>query len=175
FYDGALDTIRIKPAVALQFKLLPVFYNSIGYSKPAYLSLVVVISHEFENCTSKASLNAAILHGNYLPEACKYFVQQGCVERFRKTHVIMRNADILAVESFTNLHGKVAYMPQRQNSKFTAFTNYPARTYLDFLHGSLPFRQHTLPSRITNRKRLALARQLSSIHQVAQFGFIHRR
>src|SRR5690606_39051373 len=150
FYNGAFYTIRVEPAVALQFKLFPVFDNRIRYSKPAYLTLIVVVSHKFENRTTEATLDTTVFDGNYLAEARKYFVQQSRVKRFRKAHVVVGYAYILTVQPFANLNREIAYMPQREDSELTTIEDHTPRTNPNFFHGRLPVGEYTLSSRIAN-------------------------
>ena len=46
-YEGALNTVGIKTAFTMEFKLFSMFNNSVGNTQAFYFCLILVISHEF--------------------------------------------------------------------------------------------------------------------------------
>ena len=66
-----------------------VFYEGIGYTDTSDMGDIVIVCHELQYGTAHSSFFDTVFYGDDMLEVESYLVQQGFVERFEKTQVVI--------------------------------------------------------------------------------------
>ena len=70
-----------------------VLYEGIGYTDTSDMGDIVIVCHELQYGTAHSSFFDTVFYGDDMLEVESYLVQQGFVERFEKTQVVMGYGD----------------------------------------------------------------------------------
>ena len=95
------NTVFVDTHDFLQFAYCTVFNKGIWQSKPSDSGFIVVVGKIFQYGRSQSAADDTVFYGDDLVVMASCDVQNVCVDRFEKTHVVVCHADFL---TFFSLH-----------------------------------------------------------------------
>lgn len=110
-----------------------VLYEGIGYTDTSDMGDIVIVCHELQYGTAHSSFFDTVFYGDDMLEVESYLVQQGFVERFEKTQVVMGYGDpFVFLCALYGTCGYVAYGTEGDDCQVFTFLQFTPFTYGDF-------------------------------------------
>src|SRR5574344_254749 len=130
----------------------------------------MMVTHPFQHSAAQSTCSHAVLYGDNPLKLSSHFFQKPFIQRFEEAHVIMSSIHT------TFLNRLSSHISNRTDGKYShilTLAQSSACTYINLLQWTAPVHLYAPASRVPDDKG-SLIRQLSRIHQSAQFMFIHR-
>src|SRR5579872_358593 len=172
--DGRCDRRSIVTAFVLELFGCAVLHNTIRDPQDAHRGFVTMEGLEFQDGRAESTCHRSILYGENAVEFLEYFKQQRFVQRFGKTHVVMRRIQAGSPEFPDGGGNEITRMTQAQDSDAHAVFDLSAFADADLFERGAPFRHYTFTARIADHEWSVDLFLLSGIKQVAQLAFVHR-
>ena len=134
-----IDSFFVHSAKMVQLLYGAVFYEGIGYTDTSDMGDIVIVCHELQYGTAHSSFFDTVFYGDDMLEVESYLVQQGFVERFEKTQVVMGYGDpFVFLCALYGTCGYVAYGTEGDDCQVFTFLQFTPFTYGDFFQRTFP-------------------------------------
>ena len=125
-----------------------------------------MVAHPFHDGGAHTPDAASVLYGQDAGEALRHFAKKLLVERFQEAEVVVCGSC-----SIDGACGFRTYGAEGDDSHVLAVAKAAAAPYGEFLHGLLPVRAASTPSRITYDEG-ALAFKLRRVHEIPELYLV---